>query len=86
MTRHPGTISTFEDQSKKCGVRDSINLVYVERIQSIHRANRKVKPPGQKVPQAEIVRQCKALEDQHGPHMFNPFLRLAGTCLCLLTW
>lgn len=83
LTRRPKTITLFDDLSKKYGIRDSLNLQFAKRIQSIYRHN-KGRPPGEKVPKEAIVRTCEQLDSQFGTKLFNPFLGLAGIVILLL--
>lgn len=83
LTRQPKTITLFDDLSKRYGIRDSLNLQFAKRIQSIYR-NNKGKPPAEKVPKEKIVQTCERLDSEFGTRMFNPFLGLAGIFLLAL--
>lgn len=76
LCKHPDNIARFDTQSSLFGIRDHLNLQFVKEVQELHRDHHK-NPP------LEILKYCKALEVKHGPHMFNPFLRLKGNFVCL---
>ena len=64
-------ISKFEKYPKKWGIRDSLNLQFVEQMQDLTRNSNNT--------QASINQKGRDLELEHGCHLFNPFLALPGT-------
>lgn len=71
LCKHPDNISRFDTHSTSWGIRDHLNLQFVKKVQDLHRDH-------DRNPPASILKHCKALEVEHGSHMFNPFLRLKG--------
>lgn len=79
MVRHPKSIQAFRKMSTKYGIRDLLNLEFIEEIQNLNRKHDKEKAKDKKKKMAaDIIARCKELEGKLGLKLFNPFLWAAG--------
>lgn len=79
MVRHPKKIQAFKKLSSQYGIRDILNLEFIQDIQNLHRKRDKEKDKEKKkMMAADIIAKCEDLENKFGLGIFNPFLWAAG--------
>ena len=78
LVGHSGKIDKFKKESKGLGIRDSLNLEFVREIQDMFRDCMNQPPSEKRRLIQNISLHVKTVEDIHGVHIFNPFLRLKG--------
>ncbi|KAH9821274.1 hypothetical protein DFH28DRAFT_923682 [Melampsora americana] len=70
LAQRPGTIGLFDETSSKLGVKDTLNMFFVKRIQDFYREPN--------LSNADVAELCGRLNEEFGDRLFNPFLRLKG--------
>lgn len=70
LSKEVGNIDEFEKRSSRYGIRDALNAKFVKKNQDISR-NTDLTPQERQV-------EFDTLNETHGDHIYNPFLRLPG--------
>ncbi|KAH9820701.1 hypothetical protein DFH28DRAFT_1194770 [Melampsora americana] len=70
IVRTPQSGKKFSDLSKKYGIKDSINLKFIQQIRAM--------PSGTREDRQAIIDRCELLDEFFGDLLFNPLLDLKG--------
>jgi hypothetical protein len=73
IVRTPRSEKKFSDLSKKYGIKDSINLKFIQNIRAM--------PTKTREDRQAIIDKCEILDEDFGDLLFNPLLDLKGFLL-----